>query len=74
MSHASCLQVLRMILCEMCKLLMIHLSSFSCRHVAEVDASLEKEMDREILRMRQREKASKSKQTQQFRNFFDRDP
>ena len=48
---------------------------FACvlrRRVAEVDTTLKVEMEREIARMRQREKTSKSKQIQQFRNFFDR--
>ena len=44
-----------------------------CRRVAAVDPSLADEMQREVARLRQREKAAKSKQSQQFRNFFGRD-
>jgi hypothetical protein len=40
------------------------------RRVAEVDPTLKEEMQREVARMRQREKAGAAKQKEQFNNFF----
>ena len=41
-----------------------------CRRVAAVDPMLKDEMQREVARMRQREKAGAAKQKEQFNNFF----
>ncbi len=42
----------------------------SCRRVAEVDPLLQDDMQREITRMRQRQKAAASKQKREFQSFF----